>query len=86
VRGVAHARLDPRAGQRVVDRPPEQPVLSIAASVTPSSVSQPAIFCSCRQNVRKLLVITLRSPGLSPGSRTATQMIFLCTSIPATRG
>ena len=62
------------------------PVLSIAASVTPSSASQAAIFCSGRQNVLNLLVITFRSPGASPGSRTATQATFLCTSIPATRG
>jgi len=61
-------------------------VLSIAASVTPSSASQAAIFCSGRQNVLNLLMTTVRSPGAPPGSRTATQTTFLCTSIPATRG
>ena len=54
--------------------------------MTPSSASQAAIFCSGRQNVLNLLVTTFRSPGPSPGSRTATQTTFLCTSIPATRG
>ena len=44
------------------------------------------MFCSDRQNVLKLLTITFRSPGTAPGNRTATQMTFLCTSIPATRG
>jgi hypothetical protein len=62
------------------------PVDSIATSVTPSSVSQPAIFSSDRQNVLKLLTVTFLSPGSAPGSRTATQITFLCTSIPATRG
>jgi len=62
------------------------PAGSIAAPVTPDSASQAAIFCSDRQNVLKLLTITLRSPGAAPGSRTATQIPFLCTSIPATRG
>ncbi len=61
-------------------------MLSIAASVTPSSASQAAIFVSDRQNVLNLLMTTVRSPGASPGSRTATQTTFLCTSIPATRG
>jgi len=60
-------------------------VLSIAASVTPSSDSQAAIVRSDRQNVLNLRTVTVRSPGRSPGSRTATQTIFLCTSIPATR-
>ena len=58
----------------------------MAVSVTPNSASQAVIFSSDRQNVLKLLTITLRSPGPGPGSRTATQMTFLCTSIPATRG
>jgi hypothetical protein len=61
-------------------------VLSIAASVTPGSASQAAIFCSGRQNVLNLLMITFRSPAASPGSRTATQATFLCTSSPPTRG
>jgi hypothetical protein len=61
-------------------------VLSIAASLTPSPASQAAIVRSDRQNVLNLFAVTVRSPGRSPGSRTATQMIFLCTSIPATRG
>ena len=55
-------------------------VLSIAASVTPSSDSQPAIVRSDRQNVLNLRTVTVRSPGRSPGSRTATQTTFLCTS------
>jgi hypothetical protein len=61
-------------------------VLSIAALVTPSSASQPAICRSDRQNALNLRTVTVRSPGRSPGSRTATQITFLCTSIPATRG
>ena len=61
-------------------------MLSIAASVTPSPDNQAAIFCSDRQNVLKLLVTTVRSPGAAPGSRTATQTTFLCTPVPATRG
>jgi hypothetical protein len=61
-------------------------VLSIATPVTPSSASQAAIWRSGRQNVLNLFAATVRSPGRSPGSRTATQTIFLCTSIPATRG
>jgi len=61
-------------------------VLSIAASVTPSSDSQAAIVRSDRQNVLNLRTVTVRSPGRSPGIRTATQMTFLCTSAPATRG
>jgi hypothetical protein len=59
-------------------------VLSIAASLTPSSASQLAIFCSDRQNALNLRTVTACSPGRSPGSRTATQITFLCTSIPAT--
>ena len=62
------------------------PVLSIATSVTPSSASQAAICCSDRQNVLTLFTVTVRWPGAWPGNRTATQMTFLCTSIPATRG
>jgi hypothetical protein len=61
-------------------------VLSIAASVTPSSDSQAAIWRSGRQNVLNLRTVTARSPGRSPGIRTATQTTFLCTSAPATRG
>jgi hypothetical protein len=38
-------------------------VLSIAAAVTPSSASQAAIYCSDRQNVRKLRTVAFRSPG-----------------------
>jgi len=58
----------------------------MAASVTPCPASQAAICRSGRQNVEKRLTTSVRSPDRSPGSRTATQMIFLCTSIPATRG
>jgi len=61
-------------------------VLSTAVSVTPSPDSQAAIWRSDRQKAWNLLAVTVRSPGRSPGSRTATQTIFLCTSIPATRG
>jgi hypothetical protein len=38
-------------------------VLSIAASVTPSSASQAAIWRSDRQNVLNLFAVTVRSPG-----------------------
>jgi hypothetical protein len=44
-------------------------VLSIAASVTPSSASQAAIWRSDRQNVLNLFAVTVRSPGRCPGSR-----------------
>ena len=54
--------------------------------MTPSSASQAAIFCSDRQNVLNFRTVTVRWPGPCPGSRTATQITFLCTSIPATRG
>jgi hypothetical protein len=35
-------------------------VLSIAASATPSPASQPAIFCSDRQNALNLRTVTAR--------------------------
>ena len=70
----------------MIYRPPVHPVLSIAASATPSPASQAAIFCSDRQNAGKCFTTTVCWPGSAPGSRTATQMIFLCTSMPATRG
>jgi len=72
VRRVAHAHLDPGPGQRVIDRPPVHPVLSIAASVTPSCDSQAASVRSDRQDVLNLRTVTVRSPGRSPGSRAAT--------------
>jgi hypothetical protein len=36
------------------------PVLSIAAPVTPSSASQPAIFCSDRQNALNFRTVSPR--------------------------
>jgi hypothetical protein len=39
------------------------PVDSIAVSVTPSSASHAAIFCSDRQNVANLQTVTARLPG-----------------------
>ncbi len=77
MRRIAHAHLDRSLGQREAARPPAHPGLSIAAPVTPSPDSQAAILASDRQNVLKLLVTTMRSPGPAPGTRTATQTTFL---------
>jgi len=78
---------DPSASRRATPRSPCRPPVS----GTPAELAEHGQACwpgdgHDRQNVLKLLTVTLRSPGPGPGSRTATQMIFLCTSIPATRG
>jgi hypothetical protein len=62
------------------------PLTGDRGAVPGDADSQTAIACSDRQNDEKRLTTTVRSPRPGPGTRTATQITFLCTSIPATRG
>ncbi len=70
----------------MIDRPPVHARAFHRRVRDAQLASQAAIVRSDRQKVLNLFAVTARSPGRSPGSRTATQTIFLCTSIPATRG